>query len=443
MRARLFQNTRRFDLTTRQEEVLRLVAEGRTNGEIADLLGISLDGVKYHIREILGKTGTTSREEAAERWRAERRERWHVPAWALALAGSGAAAVVALVVIVAVGSGQGASNSDREDDERAALPTVTSAPVTLADCDPADVTYALTQRPAATVVEYTVRASASRPCRLAATVFFTVTDTTGASLAIKANRLPVAFDAPLPTNEIVAAAYWGNWCKGEVLPAIQIETPSGTLREPAAAVPDCDTTFADDSRLGYNAPTFPPKRPAPPPLPAGFVEDPRKSPTVWVYEDSTETSRDCSKLIPDIVPVSVAGKVRARAVECDSPDGIVLAMDSSGTSYLARVTVRGFTKAMDVDPATLDGTCESLRPYLVLASEPEEAAVWNGWCDAVPLARGEVSADPIVILSWLDRSQYGTGDLPPASVPCTTFLSITPVAGKEPTQPVRLACTLY
>ena len=54
-------------LTPRQWEVLRLVREGLSNEEIARRLGISTDGAKFHVSEILSKLGVTSRGEAA-RW---------------------------------------------------------------------------------------------------------------------------------------------------------------------------------------------------------------------------------------------------------------------------------------------------------------------------------------------------------------------------------------
>ena len=55
-------------LTPRQQEVLELVREGLTNDEIARHLGISPDGVKFHVSEILGRLGVGSRREAAG-WR--------------------------------------------------------------------------------------------------------------------------------------------------------------------------------------------------------------------------------------------------------------------------------------------------------------------------------------------------------------------------------------
>ena len=59
----------KHDLSPRQREVLERIARGKTNAEIADELGISLDGAKYHVREILAKLGVESREEAAAEWR--------------------------------------------------------------------------------------------------------------------------------------------------------------------------------------------------------------------------------------------------------------------------------------------------------------------------------------------------------------------------------------
>ena len=57
-------------LTPRQWQVLRLIREGLSNEQIALRLGISTDGVKFHVSEILGKLGVSNRNEAA-RWLTE------------------------------------------------------------------------------------------------------------------------------------------------------------------------------------------------------------------------------------------------------------------------------------------------------------------------------------------------------------------------------------
>jgi DNA-binding CsgD family transcriptional regulator len=56
----------RAGLTMREEEILRLIAEGRTNREIADALSISLRTVTTHVSNIFAKLGVTSRADAAE-----------------------------------------------------------------------------------------------------------------------------------------------------------------------------------------------------------------------------------------------------------------------------------------------------------------------------------------------------------------------------------------
>jgi DNA-binding CsgD family transcriptional regulator/tetratricopeptide (TPR) repeat protein len=53
------------DLSQREVEVLRLLAAGKSNREIADALCISLNTVATHVRNILAKTGAANRTEAA------------------------------------------------------------------------------------------------------------------------------------------------------------------------------------------------------------------------------------------------------------------------------------------------------------------------------------------------------------------------------------------
>jgi DNA-binding NarL/FixJ family response regulator len=53
------------DLSQREVEVLRLLAAGKSNRDIAEALYISLNTVATHVRNILTKTGTANRTEVA------------------------------------------------------------------------------------------------------------------------------------------------------------------------------------------------------------------------------------------------------------------------------------------------------------------------------------------------------------------------------------------
>lgn len=93
------------ELTPRQREVLDLLARGHTNREIAEALGISANGAKWHVGELLTKFGVDAREELAERWRRERdlwtrAGRWFASIGGL-LAGKGPAVVATAVFIAA------------------------------------------------------------------------------------------------------------------------------------------------------------------------------------------------------------------------------------------------------------------------------------------------------------------------------------------------------
>jgi two-component system NarL family response regulator len=52
-------------LTARELEILRLVAEGRTNREIASRLIVAVGTIKAHVEHILGKLGVACRTQAA------------------------------------------------------------------------------------------------------------------------------------------------------------------------------------------------------------------------------------------------------------------------------------------------------------------------------------------------------------------------------------------
>src|SRR3990170_6428618 len=89
-------------LTPREWEVLELLRQGLSNPEIAERLGISRDGVKFHVSEILGKLGVESRQEAAVWTAAADRERpwWAAAAAPLAFLGKRWAATAAATALV-------------------------------------------------------------------------------------------------------------------------------------------------------------------------------------------------------------------------------------------------------------------------------------------------------------------------------------------------------
>jgi DNA-binding CsgD family transcriptional regulator len=115
--------------TERQRQVLDLIVKGKSNGEIAEALGLSLDGVKWHMREILSKLGVESRTEAAEYWR----RRNGLPSrfarsWRAAVGLSlGQAAAIGAAAAVCLGAALVAVLFLRNggDDEAAAVPTET------------------------------------------------------------------------------------------------------------------------------------------------------------------------------------------------------------------------------------------------------------------------------------------------------------------------------
>jgi DNA-binding CsgD family transcriptional regulator len=117
------------ELSERQREVVRLIAAGKTNSEIAEQLGISLDGAKYHVREVCSRIGVDTREEVAEWWRQQRglRARFAVTArWtrmpALVKWGLGGAAAAGVVVVAVFALGLAAGSEDGPDrDMRIAI----------------------------------------------------------------------------------------------------------------------------------------------------------------------------------------------------------------------------------------------------------------------------------------------------------------------------------
>ena len=114
---------------------MELLRRGRTNGEIAAELGITLDGAKFHVAEIISKLGADSREDAVERWEARRRVSW--PAlpglawvkWAGTAAGVVAVGAGVLVWAALLRGGSGSAEGPSEVSGAEPPAIVTSVPV--------------------------------------------------------------------------------------------------------------------------------------------------------------------------------------------------------------------------------------------------------------------------------------------------------------------------
>ncbi len=125
-------------LSERQREVLALMARGRTNAEIAEHLGLSLEGAKWHVREIFGRLGVESREEAVRVWRDQQSPLGRIRGWlpvsgGVALAGTAALATTAaaFIVFLALGGPEGTSGSDQVEAATATdMPTASPTAVT-------------------------------------------------------------------------------------------------------------------------------------------------------------------------------------------------------------------------------------------------------------------------------------------------------------------------
>jgi DNA-binding CsgD family transcriptional regulator len=115
------------ELTDREREVLELLRRDFTNEQIAQRLGISLDGAKYHVSQILSKLGVATREEAAAIALVERRRWWAAwPLWArIAGAATAAASLVGLAMLAwgVLRTGGGDQSDSPVEALRATQPT--------------------------------------------------------------------------------------------------------------------------------------------------------------------------------------------------------------------------------------------------------------------------------------------------------------------------------
>lgn len=120
-------------VTERQREVASLIARGMTNPQIAETLGITLDGAKHHVSQLLVRLDLQRREEIADWYRRESsRRRLSLLSLPPLLLGGGVAAVVVTVVVVA---GVIALRGDG-DTAPLAIDTTTSEPTSTPDVPP-------------------------------------------------------------------------------------------------------------------------------------------------------------------------------------------------------------------------------------------------------------------------------------------------------------------
>ncbi len=117
------------DLTPREREVFDLLRLGLTNEEIAERLGISLDGAKYHVSQILSKLGVTTREEAAALTPAEQRGRWWVMLPLTAKAAGAAVVLAAVGGLAVLGWGVLTTSDGTEAEDSAQVAVITPTPV--------------------------------------------------------------------------------------------------------------------------------------------------------------------------------------------------------------------------------------------------------------------------------------------------------------------------
>lgn len=212
-RTRHYNTAGKDDLTPRQREVLKLVAAGKTNPEIAEQLGITLDGAKFHVREILAKLEVESREEAAEWWRAERALGKRIASFLRALAPAGwlkpAAAATAIggttLGLVAVGFAMNGGSAS-----------------TAPGCELSDLRIeANSEPPAGNSSQFALTMWANRDCHLEGNLFASLNPpdpnlgldwsvATPGRLASNGGAVALDLDSG---PQRVATVVWSNWCR--------------------------------------------------------------------------------------------------------------------------------------------------------------------------------------------------------------------------------------
>lgn len=167
-------------LTPSEWQVLEGVRAGRTNQEIADLLGITFHTVKYHISNMLGKLQLDDRQQLAL-WRPvrvsrESRRHWRallplggLKVAGLAFAGSAAVAGIALTSVLAIRS-LGATSEPPAAEEAAASSIHPIPPSVAPPASRADVLAPLPESSSGVTAEFTGLSPARTSIRMTITL---------------------------------------------------------------------------------------------------------------------------------------------------------------------------------------------------------------------------------------------------------------------------------
>ncbi len=205
-------NTRyKHDLTPRQREVLELIVRGRTNAEIAQRLGLSLDGAKWHVGEILSKLNLDSREQAADYWRDYKRPMARLACTfaAISMAGAlkvglagGAALGVAGIAVAAVIALRGGDEAGRVS----VTPNEPPAAASEKPCDIADISAKTAFVDSVGNTRVIVQATAPAPCHFRGDILLTISDSSSVPALVGGNPASVTVDASLVAGPAVIVA---------------------------------------------------------------------------------------------------------------------------------------------------------------------------------------------------------------------------------------------
>lgn len=183
-----------YDWTPRQRQVLDFIARGYTNPQIAEMLNVSLDGAKWHVREILSKLGVDTREEAAEYWRAQNglrvrlsrlfrgvatvgTLRWAGLAGGVVIGAGGMVALIATLSAMGDGRSGGAGPGDEPtaatatSTQPASEPTAGASPSAVATASPAGTAASPVAIGTISTEPLPVVAAAPFPLRLSASIY--------------------------------------------------------------------------------------------------------------------------------------------------------------------------------------------------------------------------------------------------------------------------------